>query len=202
MSTPMQDILSPCGLVQGAASCAVTAKGWEWAQRQHSLLLEQVLLGQAGVWARMGPCDKQALVQRMAAAHPSDPKPATAPHHKATAILDPPFPGPAPLSLPGKGASMLMPDGKAALRGNISNGLPAWGLGAQIAFCGDGANDAGALKVLTSPLPILLVGEKAMCACLPVSVFGRAQQTLQLAWQSKNTCRQPFGAKNDPARGV
>ena len=30
----------------------------------------------------------------------------------------------------------------------MSNGLPAWGLGAHVAFCGDGANDAGALKVI------------------------------------------------------
>ena len=118
----------------------MTAKGWEWAQAQHNLLLEQVLLGQTGVWARMGPADKQALVQRMAAPHPCSPTPSA-----MQGQLDMPSMKPAALEISGPSAlSIIKPD---APRVSAESGLPAWGLGAQVAFCGDGPNDAGALKV-------------------------------------------------------
>ena len=118
----------------------MTAKGWEWAQGQHNLLLEQVLLGQAGVWARMGPADKQALVQRMAAPHPCGPLPVA-----MKGQLDGPSVKPAALDSVKPDA--LKQQGPHALQISVESGMPAWGLGAQVAFCGDGANDAGALKV-------------------------------------------------------
>ena len=118
----------------------MTAKGWEWAQAQHNLLLEQVLLGQTGVWARMGPSDKQALVHRMATPHPCSPTPSA-----LKGILDMPSVKPPGLATSKPSTlSITKPD---APRVPAESSLPAWGLGAQVAFCGDGPNDAGALKV-------------------------------------------------------
>ncbi|KAK9841669.1 hypothetical protein WJX74_009842 [Apatococcus lobatus] len=126
-------------IAEGGASCAVTAKGWEWAQAQHNLLLEQVLLGQAGVWARMGPADKQALVLRMSAPHPCSPMP-----QAVKGRLDSPSIKPAALDIIKPAALEMHKPSAPKISGE--SGRPLWGLGAQVAFCGDGANDAGALK--------------------------------------------------------
>ena len=135
--------------LQGGASCAVTAKGWEWAQAQRSLVLEQVLLGQAGVWARMGPCDKQALVQRMAAPHPARYNPSAVKRKSDVSLLG--AHASSNIQMDGKGEMKSVLEmglgGSLGMHASSSSGLAAWGLGAHVAFCGDGANDAGALKV-------------------------------------------------------
>lgn len=127
-------------MLQGGASCAVTAKGWEWAQAQHNLLLEQVLLEQTGVWARMGPANKEALVHRMAGPHPCSPTPSAMQGRKD-------MPNIKPAALEASKPSALASIQPGAPRASAQGRLPAWGLGAQVAFCGDGPNDAGALKV-------------------------------------------------------